>query len=224
MAPYTYEFPRPAVSVDIVLFTLQKGRLYVLLIQRGKAPFFNEWALPGGFVNMDETLHEAALRELGEETGVHGISLKQLHTYDDPGRDPRGRVISVAFYTLLASTPMVHEHGGDDAAQAQWFGVEELPELAFDHADILTDALIRLRHSFLNTAVGYEHLPDEFSLEQLEYLYTGILGDRSGKSEFKRRLLNNKIIEPVKRVESKSSNQDKLYRFHSQAIVELNKL
>ena len=129
------------VTVDVVVFNSQTGRLHVLLIQRAQEPFQDAWALPGGFVDMDESLEEAAGRELAEETGVEGIDLEQLQTYGDPNRDPRGRVISVAYCTLLPSKNIQHIQGGSDASQARWFPVDELPNLAFDHSKILADAL-----------------------------------------------------------------------------------
>ena len=129
------------VTVDVVVFNSQTGRLHVLLIQRAQEPFQDAWALPGGFVDMDESLEEAAGRELAEETGVEGVDLEQLQTYGDPNRDPRGRVISVAYCTLLPSKNIQHIQGGSDASQARWFPVDELPNLAFDHSKILADAL-----------------------------------------------------------------------------------
>ena len=129
------------VTVDVVVFNSQTGRLHVLLIQRAQEPFQDAWALPGGFVDLDESLEEAAGRELAEETGVEGVDLEQLQTYGDPNRDPRGRVISVAYCTLLPSKNIQHIQGGGDASQARWFPVDEHPSLAFDHSKILADAL-----------------------------------------------------------------------------------
>lgn len=142
---YSYTHPRPALAVDIVVFRLEENQLQVLLIQRAQEPFAGCWALPGGFVGMDESLDDAARRELAEETGVHGVKLEQLHAYGDPDRDPRGRVVTVAYYTLIPGDVPVR--GGDDAAQARWFAVDSLPELAFDHAQIIHDALERLRQN-----------------------------------------------------------------------------
>jgi 8-oxo-dGTP diphosphatase len=141
MTTFTYQYPRPMVTVDIIAFTIQTDQLHVLLIQRAQEPFQGAWALPGGFVVMDESLEEAAGRELEEETGLQGVDLEQLQTYGEPDRDPRGRVISVAFCSLLPSTNIQHVHGGGDASQARWFPVQELPTLAFDHSQIITDAL-----------------------------------------------------------------------------------
>jgi 8-oxo-dGTP diphosphatase len=129
------------VTVDVVVFNSQTEQLHVLLIQRAQEPFQGAWALPGGFVDMDESLEEAAGRELAEETGLEGVNLEQLQTYGDPNRDPRGRVISVAYCAFLASEQTVSIQEGSDASQARWFPVDELPNLAFDHSKILADAL-----------------------------------------------------------------------------------
>ena len=141
---YTYEHPHPAVTVDIVVFNLYAGLLHVLLIQRAAEPFIGIWALPGGFVQMDEGLEEAARRELEEETGLKAVYLEQLYTFGRPDRDPRGRVITVVYLTLLPESAPVQIEGGDDATRADWFSVEHLPALAFDHAEILVCALARL--------------------------------------------------------------------------------
>jgi 8-oxo-dGTP diphosphatase len=129
------------VTVDVVVFNSQTEQLHVLLIQRAQEPFQGAWALPGGFVDMDESLEEAAGRELAEETGLEGVNLEQLQTYGDPNRDPRGRVISVAYCAFLASEQTVSIQEGSDASQARWFPMDELPNLAFDHSKILADAL-----------------------------------------------------------------------------------
>ena len=141
---YTYEHPRPMLTVDVVAITIQSEQLYVLLIQRKQEPFHGSWALPGGFVDLDESLDKAAARELAEETGLVGITLKQLHTYGDPQRDPRGRVISVAYFAFIPAGMSLNLRGGSDASLARWFPTTELPELAFDHRKIIDKALSRL--------------------------------------------------------------------------------
>lgn len=140
---YTYDYPRPAVTVDLVLVTREE-RPRVLLIRRKKEPFAGKWALPGGFVDMDETLEESARRELLEETGVRVARLEQLHTFGDPGRDPRGRTITVAYLAVVAPGS-VDARAADDAAEAGWFSLRRPPPLAFDHADILALARKRVR-------------------------------------------------------------------------------
>lgn len=143
---YTYEHPRPAVTVDAVVFARDGDALRVLLVRRGRPPFEGAWALPGGFVEMDETLLESAKRELAEETGLTGVALEQLHAFGDPGRDPRGRTVSVVHWGVMDGPPPA-VRGDDDADEARWHDVDALPELAFDHADILAKALERLRAS-----------------------------------------------------------------------------
>ena len=142
MTAFTYQYPRPMVTVDVVAITKQAEQLFVLLIQRKKEPFQDSWALPGGFVEMDESLAEAAKRELDEETGVKGVDLEQLKTYGEPDRDPRGRVISVAYCTLLPPSHIHNVQAGSDASLARWYPVDGLPNLAFDHTHIIADALI----------------------------------------------------------------------------------
>lgn len=143
---YTYKFPRPSLTVDIVVFTRRGGRLHVLLIKRRNEPFAGSWALPGGFVDMDEPLEAAANRELKEETGIHCAQLEQLYTYGDPDRDPRERTVTVAYFGLLGEEALPNEDGGSDAEQACWFPLDDLPALAFDHARIVGDAFQKLHH------------------------------------------------------------------------------
>jgi 8-oxo-dGTP diphosphatase len=142
--PYTYKYPRPALTIDCVIFSLEDNLLNVLLIQRDQEPFQGMWAFPGGFVDMDETLEEAAARELKEETGLQNVNLQQLHAFSALDRDPRHRTISVVFYGFVKKNE-VHPKAGDDARNVQWFDVEEVPLLAFDHGEILRYALEFIR-------------------------------------------------------------------------------
>ena len=139
---YCYDHPRPALTVDIVLFHRSGVDIEVLLIKRGREPFKGRWALPGGFVDKDESLEAAAARELREETGLHGIKLEQLAAFGDPGRDPRGHTVSVVFYGTVSDRGAVI--AADDAADAKWHSVSHLPKLAFDHRKILRRAMERL--------------------------------------------------------------------------------
>ena len=140
---FCYDYPRPAVTVDVVVFAMVEGRLSVLLIRRAHGPFKDCWAIPGGFVDMDEPLEVAAARELAEETGVADVPLEQFAAFGDPGRDPRGRTISIAYLAMLSGPPPVHR-AGDDAAEANWLPIDDLPELAFDHELILRTAIQRV--------------------------------------------------------------------------------
>jgi 8-oxo-dGTP diphosphatase len=141
---YEYDYPHPAVTTDIVVFTIHHEVLKVLLIKRAEDPYRGSWALPGGFVEIAEGLDEAAERELAEETGVSGVCLEQLHTFGKPDRDPRERVITVAYYALIPSD-LIQVRASTDAEAVGWFAVDELPTLAFDHQQILEMALERLR-------------------------------------------------------------------------------
>lgn len=141
--PYTYDYPRPMCSVDAVIFKREENRLWILLIQRDRHPFEGMWALPGGFIGMEETLLESVTRELEEETGLTGVSLVQLDTFGDPGRDPRGRVITVVFLGSVEGP--VEIKAGDDARQARWFDTDAIPILAFDHDRIVNKALQKIR-------------------------------------------------------------------------------
>jgi 8-oxo-dGTP diphosphatase len=140
---YCYEFPRPAVTVDLILFRRRRGKLEVLLVKRNAPPFAGEWALPGGFVDQDEPLEAAAHRELREETGLSSAALEQLGAFGDPGRDPRGHTVAIAF--VGTTTRGARPRGGDDASEVRWFELSETPELAFDHAKILHAALRRFK-------------------------------------------------------------------------------
>ena len=184
---YQYEYPHPAVTVDCVVFGLDEGDLKVLLIQRGLEPYLGGWALPGGFIKMDEALDESAIRELLEETGVKDLYLEQLYTFGDPGRDPRERVITVAYYAIV--NLFKHPVQADtDAHNAGWFSLDKLPELAFDHQKILTMAHKRLRGKVRYQPIGFEFLPQKFSLTQLQRLYEVILGRALDKRNFRKKI------------------------------------
>ena len=221
MATYTYDHPRPALTVDVVIFTLRDEQLQVLLVQRRSEPYAGEWALPGGFVEMDESLETAAARELEEETGVQDAYLEQLYTYGEPGRDPRGRVISVAYYALIPADARVQTEGGSDAAQARWFPVETLPQLAFDHAEIVSYALRRLRYKLEYSAVGFQLLPVEFTLSELQHTYEIILGERLDKRNFRRRILAAGIIEATPNTRTGEGRPARLYRYRPDAVAEV---
>lgn len=162
------DYPHPALTADVILFDLRDGELQVLLIQRRKPPFEGAWAFPGGFVNVGETLEEAALRELEEETGIQDVYLEQLRAFGDPGRDPRGHVVTVAHLALAPEEAALRPRGGDDAARARWWSIHDLPSLAFDHAEILTHAFRRLRAKLARPARRLERLPDTLPLGDLQ--------------------------------------------------------
>lgn len=212
--PYTYEYPRPALTVDCVIFGLdESNKLKILLIQRALDPFKGDWALPGGFVDMDEDLESAALRELEEETGVRDVFIEQLFTFGQPDRDPRGRVVSVAYYALvnLAEHPV---HASSDADHVEWFELDQLPRLAFDHDRIVEVAVNRLRAKVRYQPIGFELLPEQFTLSQLQKLYETILGvEQLNKRNFRKRILDMGILREAGKQEGVAHRPAILYRF-----------
>jgi 8-oxo-dGTP diphosphatase len=194
---YTYEYPRPSLTVDCIIFGLdESSKLKVLLIQRGHDPYKDRWALPGGFVDMDEDLEAAALRELKEETGVTDVFIEQLFTFGTPGRDPRGRVVSVAYFALVNLKQ--HKISADtDAIDVKWFDINELPPLAFDHDEIMATAISRLRGKVRYQPIGFELLPETFTLTQLQNLYETILGKTLNKRNFRTKIIKMKILKEV---------------------------
>lgn len=222
--PYTYDYPRPAVTVDCVIFGYQPADvLRVLLIQRAGAPYQGDWALPGGFVEMGEALEQAALRELEEETGIQDVFIEQLYTFGHPDRDPRGRVISVVYYALvnLLDHPV---RAASDAKKAEWFAIKHLPNLAFDHSQILDVALDRLRAKLRYQPLGFELLPEQFTLGQLQQLYESILGvEALNKRNFRTRILRMGVLEEVGKQQNVAHRPATLYRFNRPAYEQLLK-
>ena len=184
---FEYEYPHPAVTVDCTVFGLADNELSLLLIERGGAPFAGTWALPGGFVKIDEALADAARRELQEETGVADLYLEQLGAYGAPERDPRERVITVAYLAIvnLFDHPV---HAATDARNAGWFSVDDLPKLAFDHAEIVDASLERLREKVRREPIVFEFLPDRFTFRQLQQLYESVLGHPVDKRNFRKKI------------------------------------
>src|SRR5436190_4797223 len=195
--PFSYEYPRAALTVDCVVFGFDEGELKILLIERGLPPFKGKWALPGGFVRLDETVDEAAHRELLEETGLRNVFLEQLYTFGAVKRDPRERVVSVAYYALvkLVEHPAV---GATDASDARWFPVAETPALAFDHAEILSTALQRLRGKVSYEPIGFELLPEKFTLSQIQHLYQAVLEVPLDKRNFRKKILSMGLLVPLR--------------------------
>lgn len=220
---HTYEFARPALTVDIVVFGLDAEDLQVMLIQRDLPPHEGQWALPGGFVRVEETLDDAARRELAEETGLKDIYLEQLYTYGDVERDPRERVVTVAYYAL------VNLEGHDvqastDARNAAWFPVSDLPELAFDHQAILDAAHERLRGKVRYQPIGFELLPDRFTLRQLQHVYEVILDRELDKRNFRKKVLAMEIVKETKEIEKDVAHRAaRLYRFDKRTYDRLTK-
>ena len=194
---WSLEYPRPAVAVDLAIFTIVDADLKVLLIRRGEEPFKGGWALPGGFVRVGpsaeeqgEDLDAAAQRELTEETGLRpgAAYLAQLHTFGRAGRDPRHRVITVAYYALVRPTLAPLIHAGGDAASAEWHSVGRLPRrLAFDHREILDAALERIRDQVDESDIAFELVPETFSIPELRSVHEAIKGTAYDPGNFRRR-------------------------------------
>jgi len=212
---------RLGVSVDVVIFSLREADLKVLLIRRAAPPFKGKWAIPGGFVHPPESLDDAALRELGEETGLRDVYLEQLYTFGAPKRDPRGRVITVAYFALVSDDAPAR--AGDDAAEAAWHSDYALPELAFDHAEILNYALRRLRYKLEYTSVGFDLLPNEFTLTELQTAYEIVLGEKLDKRNFRRRILDAGVLaETSRQREGEGQGRPaRLYRYKKNAVTEV---
>lgn len=215
---YTYKHPRPSITVDVVAFTIKNDHLSVLLVKRAKHPFRGSWALPGGFININEDLETAAMREFVEETSIKGAYLEQLHTYGNPDRDPRGRVVSIAYIALL---PYEKPCGKSDATLAEWYPINHLPELAFDHADIIRDGIRRLRNRLDMSAVGFQLLPKEFDIFQIKHIYEIILDKRIDSDILRQQLLKIGLIEKVIQTKTTNSDQASLYSFKDAAIEQV---
>ncbi len=192
--PYQYRYEHMAVTTDCVIFTYEDWKLKVLLVRRGGEPYKGAWAFPGGFLRMDETAEQGALRELREETGISPASIGQLGVFSDVYRDPRERVITIAWYALVKPSEVV---GGDDADEAAWFPVDALPPLAFDHTKIFDAAMERLRRDIHFQPVGFDLLDDTFTIPDLQRLYEAILGVKFDRRNFQRKILSSGILEEV---------------------------
>ncbi len=211
--PSRYE--RPSVTVDVVIFTLLERALHVLLVKRKHWPFEGRWAIPGGFVQMDESLEQAARRELEEETGVHDIYLEQLYTFGEPQRDPRTRVISVAYFALIRSDKQTLRVS-EESMDVRWFLVEDISgPLAFDHDQILGMALDRLRSKLEYTTLAFQLLPEVFSILELKHIYEQILGEKEGldKGNFYRKIKDANILEDTGMRREGRGRPTTLYRF-----------
>ncbi|NJN53591.1 MAG: NUDIX hydrolase [Anaerolineae bacterium] len=217
--PTKYE--RPSVTIDVVVFSLVEEDLKVLLIKRSSSPYSGMWAIPGAFVRLHESLEEAATRALAEETGVEDVYTEQLYTFGDPKRDPRMRVITVAYFALVPYTAVQHAPGRE-AAETAWFSMFDLPELAFDHHEILEYALTRLRYKLEYTAVGFQLLPDIFTLTELQKAYEIILQEKLDKRNFRRKILSAAILEETGQKRQEAEGRPAmLYKYREDAVAEV---
>lgn len=209
---YNYEYPHPAVTVDILVFTLDANRLKVLLIRRGREPFMGMWAMPGGFVEIRESLKRAAWRELREETGVRAGHLQQLGAFGRPDRDPRERIITVVYYSAMPRSELQFR-ADSDASAAALFDVSELPSLAADHDMIIRHALARLRQQAADLAFVLRFLPAEFTLSEFQSACESVAGERLDKRNFRKRLEAAGIVQATGQVRRAVAHRPaRLYR------------
>lgn len=220
--PYTYQYPRAALTVDCVVFGFDEGEIKVLLIQRALEPFKGKWALPGGFVRVDETVDDAARRELAEEAGLKDVFLEQLYTFGELGRDPRERVVSVAHYALVKLSDH-RAKAATDAADAEWFLISKVPKLAFDHAEILAAALARLKGKVRYQPIGFELLPPKFTLSELQHVYEAVLETDLDKRNFRKKVLGFGLLVPLKETRMAWHRPAQLFRFDADKYEKLKK-
>lgn len=220
---FEYKYARPALTVDCVVFGLDKDELKILLIERAQEPFKGSWAIPGGFVDMDETPEEAAVRELQEETGLENIYMEQLYTFGGVNRDPRERVVSVAHYALV-NIEGKDIQAASDAKNVAWFSLNDTPKLAFDHEEILQVALDRLRGKVIYQPIGFELLPPKFALSQLQRLYELILEKSIDKRNFRKKILRMDILIELDEIQQDVKHRAaRLYSFDKKKYQKLLK-
>lgn len=213
----TYE--TPLVTVDIVVLTVEGGKLKALLIQRKRPPFQHMWAIPGGFIRTGETLEEAAERRLYEETNVKGIYLEQLYSFGSPHRDPRARVITVAYYALISHDRLKLEARAN-AENVGWFDIAELPELAFDHREIVDRAWENLKKQLKDTNISFQLLPEKFTLTELQRVYELILAKKLDKRNFRKKILASGILEEMEETKMEGYHRPaQLYAFKERQKV-----
>ncbi len=220
---YQYEHPHPALTTDVVIFTIRDKQLKLLLIMRAGEPYKGKWALPGGFVQQDEDLEAGARRELAEETGIAGVYLEQLYTFGAVDRDPRERVITVAYYALIPSDKIVLQ-AATDAEAVGWFSLDELPELAFDHQGIVDMAHERLVAKLDYSTIAFQFMPEEFTLSELQDVYEIILREEMDRRNFRKWVLALEQIEETGEERREGAHRPaKLYRVIHPGKVEIIK-
>lgn len=216
---FRYKYPHPSVTTDCVIFGFDGNKLEVLLVKRGIDPFKGNWALPGGFVRMEESAEEGALRELQEETGLREAYIRQFHTFSAPNRDPRERVITIAYYALVK---LQEVKGADDADEARWFALDQVPSLAFDHDMILRTALNELRKQIHFEPVGFELLPEKFTIKELQNLYEAVLGVNFDRRNFYNKMKRLGILDQLdERAMPTPKKEAFLFKFNSKKYEEL---
>ncbi len=209
---YCYRYPHPAVTTDAVIFTITEGQLKILLIKRALDPYKYSWAIPGGFLELGEDLEECARRELKEETGLDNIFLEQLYTFGKPGRDPRERVITVAYYAIAPDVNM-EPTAASDAAEAAWFPIDQLPQLAFDHDEIIAMAHNRLIYNLDCSTIAFQFLPETFTLSEVQSVYEIIQNRGLDKRNFRKSITASGLIEETGEVRREGNHRPAcLYR------------
>ncbi|WP_108823250.1 NUDIX domain-containing protein [Dysgonomonas sp. Marseille-P4361] len=220
---YTYDYPRPAITVDCIIFGFDKNELKVLLTKRAIEPYLGKWAFPGGFINIDETADDCARRKLLEEAGLQDIFMEQLYTFSDLNRDPRYRVISIAYYALVRSTDYILD-AGLNIEDVQWFSLQEIEDLAFDHNKILDIAIERLKGKIRYQPIGFELLPEKFTLPDLHRLYETILQRDIDRGNFRKKILSmDLLIDHSDEQENRPSRGAKIYSFDRERYENLTK-
>lgn len=211
---YHYKYPHPSVTTDCVIFGFDGAKINVLLVERGINPYKGRWAFPGGFMKMDESALQGAKRELYEETGLKDAYIHQFHAFSDPQRDPRERVITIAYYALVRISEV---KAGDDAAKAQWFPLDKVPSLAFDHDQILREATIALRRQIHFEPIGFELLPEKFTMTQLQHLYEAILDVKFDRRNFSNKMLHLGILTQLEETVTLPNKKEAfLYKFNAE--------
>ena len=220
---YTYQYPHPAVTTDIVVFTIRDSLLKLLLIKRKSPPYKGKWALPGGFVGIDEDIRACAERELCEETGISGVYLEQLYSFGKPNRDPRERVISITYYALIPSDK-IQLRPATDAEAADWFAMQDIPELAFDHEQIVAKAKQRLTAKLDYSTIAFQFMPQQFTLSELQNVYETILQAELDKRNFRKWVLALENIEETGDERREGAHRPaRLYRVKNPQVVEIIK-
>jgi 8-oxo-dGTP diphosphatase len=221
---FSYPYPHPAVTTDVVVFTILEARLSILLVKRANPPYAGSWALPGGFLDIDEDLDACAARELEEETGVGGLYLEQLYTFGATHRDPRERVISVTYYALVPQDALATPRAASDAADVGWHAFEALPELAFDHAEIVQMAHRRLVSKLDYSTIAFGFMPKTFTLSELQCVYETLLHQPLDKRNFRKRMLSLDLIEETGRMRRNGKHRPaREYRVRNPERVEIIK-
>lgn len=220
---YHYEYERPALATDCVLFGFDGGELKLLLLKREKQPFENAWALPGGFVYMQETTEESAKRILHEKAGIRKVFIEQLYTFSKLDRDPRERIVSVTYFALVNKS-QYQLVAGRDTVQAEWHPISNIPKLGFDHADIVKLAVERLKGKVRYQPIGFELLDSKFTLSQLQLLYEAILQTSIDKRNFRKKIIGMGLLKQLDEKEKNVAHKAAFYySFDKKAYQELSK-